>query len=1056
MAGRKRQDLFLNVSGNIDPLKSAMTAGKTVLNQFGGSAINVLEEVEKEVAKIGATAPARANALEQAYSRTFSAIKANAQAALAAPTNAGAADIINAAGARQAAEAAEAKAGALRIVAEAASRADTATTGDTAANRAFAVSAAAAAVGAREEADALRAQANVLNLVEGELGQLTVAQRRATGVSGQQRAGMQQLGYQLNDVAIGFAAGTPPMIIFAQQSGQVIQALGLMTDGTKGFLSFIGGPWGIALGTAAVVLTPLVAKLFEGNDALEKATEKLKTNAAETEINRQAQERFSQTLDGRIAKQRELNTEIDRTLTSERQLSRAQVQDTANRRATAEIDLRVAQGKLQRAQGDLARAQDPRNFGTGESSFGAQQNAIRNAQARVAAARKEVKDSSELAASADKYLRDAQVRSALSAAEASADPLAKISSHWSQVRDEATAAARAVGQAGDAMRRTFAQRNGLDFGKLGTTGVFNEIARREKAEREVEQKRKRDENRKPKAAPSLGAQVDSARGSSLLESAERYRGLSERSDNAQVRDLLKQAGVNVDPKMVAWCAAFVNAVLATNGLPGTGSLAARSFLDYGSKTDTPVKGDIVVSRRGKNPAEGHVGFYQGTDAKGNVLVLGGNTGDKVGTQKVALRDVLGFRRAPTSDTKQVREQERDAKRELAEDISFVNEERQLRHKLLDQKARGASNEAERNALILEDIAAEAEGYAKRIELVQKAGKLDEAEAQRLLALNDEVKQQRERNLKIEEAARVFDRQIESQNRSLDYDIQYLRLQLDLAKTTAERKQIAAELLAAEQRQRRLALEKVRDDPASTPEAQAQAQTDLGRLPDIEQGERQQVARDNLAPIEEYRQRLEQSVGDMNEAMERVKVHGLETLEDELTAVILGTESVGDAFRKMAASIIADLVRISIQKTILGAIGGEGGGEEGGGGGLLSGGGSGILGAVFGLFGGKRERGGGVSSDQFYLVGEKGPELFAPGRTGTVIPNHVLAGATVPRVPQNVSRQSTNVQTHISIDATGADAAGLARVQSAVEQLRADLPAAIVTTVADARQRRILA
>lgn len=66
--------------------------------------------------------------------------------------------------------------------------------------------------------------------------------------------------------------------------------------------------------------------------------------------------------------------------------------------------------------------------------------------------------------------------------------------------------------------------------------------------------------------------------------------------------------------------------------------------------------------------------------------------------------------------------------------------------------------------------------------------------------------------------------------------------------------------------------------------------------------------------------------------------------------------------------------------------------------LMPGGGGGSIGSIIGNavssalgFGGGRAVGGGVDSSKFYLVGEKGPELFAPGRTGTIIPNHRMGG-----------------------------------------------------------------
>ena len=53
----------------------------------------------------------------------------------------------------------------------------------------------------------------------------------------------------------------------------------------------------------------------------------------------------------------------------------------------------------------------------------------------------------------------------------------------------------------------------------------------------------------------------------------------------------------------------------------------------------------------------------------------------------------------------------------------------------------------------------------------------------------------------------------------------------------------------------------------------------------------------------------------------------------------------------------------------------------------SGGGGGLIGSLLGgLFGGFRAAGGPVSSSKAYVVGENGPELFSPGRSGSIIAN----------------------------------------------------------------------
>jgi uncharacterized protein (TIGR02594 family) len=140
--------------------------------------------------------------------------------------------------------------------------------------------------------------------------------------------------------------------------------------------------------------------------------------------------------------------------------------------------------------------------------------------------------------------------------------------------------------------------------------------------------------------------VDLQQSAGILSSAKKYEGLSETRDKSALGELFKQANVNVDPEMTAWCAAFVNAVLGANGIKGTGSLSARSFLNFGKETTSPNPGDVVVLRRGKNEAQGHVGFFQGYDDKGGVRVLGGNTGDKVATSTFKASDVLSYRQAP--------------------------------------------------------------------------------------------------------------------------------------------------------------------------------------------------------------------------------------------------------------------------------------------------------------------------------------------------------------------------------------------------------------------------
>ena len=62
---------------------------------------------------------------------------------------------------------------------------------------------------------------------------------------------------------------------------------------------------------------------------------------------------------------------------------------------------------------------------------------------------------------------------------------------------------------------------------------------------------------------------------------------------------------------------------------------------------------------------------------------------------------------------------------------------------------------------------------------------------------------------------------------------------------------------------------------------------------------------------------------------------------------------------------------------------------------------------FGISTIKREAGGPVKGRGQYLVGERGPEMFTPGVSGMITPNHALGGTT--NVVVNVDASGSNVE-----------------------------------------------
>ena len=152
----------------------------------------------------------------------------------------------------------------------------------------------------------------------------------------------------------------------------------------------------------------------------------------------------------------------------------------------------------------------------------------------------------------------------------------------------------------------------------------------------------------------------------------------------------------------------------------------------------------------------------------------------------------------------------------------------------------------------------------------------------------------------------------------------------------------------------------------------------------------------------------------------------QSFQSSFEGIIRGTMSINDAFRNMFNAIVdhfiksaAQMAANQFQQGLLGMFGKMFGGGRTGtsrmtglfGGGFMQGPqggyydsvtGKGIAGPNFGLANGGTARAGST-----YMVGERGPELFSPGVTGTVTPNHALGGST--NIVVNVDASGSSVE-----------------------------------------------
>ena len=154
--------------------------------------------------------------------------------------------------------------------------------------------------------------------------------------------------------------------------------------------------------------------------------------------------------------------------------------------------------------------------------------------------------------------------------------------------------------------------------------------------------------------------------------------------------------------------------------------------------------------------------------------------------------------------------------------------------------------------------------------------------------------------------------------------------------------------------------------------------------------------DTSSDFGENLKKLAEDARNFGKNMEDVVIRGIQSFEDALVSAVTGTMKLKDAFKQMAASIISDIIRMTIRMQISAPI------AE-----FLS------SAMPFGSTGGtskagtKKAMGGSVSAGQPYMVGEKGAELFIPGGSGTIIPNNQLGGGGA------VVHQTINISTGVS-------------------------------------------
>ena len=127
---------------------------------------------------------------------------------------------------------------------------------------------------------------------------------------------------------------------------------------------------------------------------------------------------------------------------------------------------------------------------------------------------------------------------------------------------------------------------------------------------------------------------------------------------------------------------------------------------------------------------------------------------------------------------------------------------------------------------------------------------------------------------------------------------------------------------------------------------------------------------------------------LNDAFKQIGDDIATGISDALVDAIEGTRSLGEAARAIINDLASSLLRLGINTFLSGAFGG-----------------------IFKGLAGEMANGGQAMAGRSYLVGERGPEIFTPKSSGTVIPNNQIGGGGI----------VNNINVNVSAEGMQADA-----------------------------------
>ena len=695
------------------------------------------------------------------------------------------------------------------------------------------------------------------------------------------RAGFTQLSFQIGDVTQQMSLGVSGARIFAQQSGQVIQALQVMGGEGNKFLQFLGGPWGIAISTAAVILAPLASKLFDTGDEVGKLVDKMRDQAKQAALNEQADAIWKGTIEGLTDAIRKRREEQEKSLKSD-----VLQEEDSRRAAQKELDdLTKQRDRLAKQVREFiaANASGPGRVGT--TALG--HTIIEESDRKLAEMEGKLAQVNRSIAAAEANVRGAEIPILDRRAEGRIDA----------VKAQTDAVKAAIG----ALHAQYTA------GQI-TLAKYNAELDKQNAKLKALQETAN------KSSGFSGKQIG------FTEAAAIARGAGYQVNSAQRPSWIK------------------------NEVPGGGKSQERLFNEWvaaGRPKDNPVAPPGTSAHEGAK-GKWALDIQIKGDAKVEAAKLKKLFGDRgVDVNVFPERGHLHVSGSRSEAAKAENEAETAQQRAVRQQNAFEEQRDRLNQELLVAQAQLVQGIDAQAKVAEEQVRAE---FSRRDAAIQndvEEKKYSQAQADQLKAINTSIQAERLKAIAIGRQVATLQRQDEKQQRSFEYQVDDLRFADQMATTQAAHRRLQLQILDVvyQQKEAHLRTLKAQLELAGKIEEAADVQAQIDRLPTEKDHDRTRTEQGTMNPLEAWAKSVPQTAEQVIEALQSIQARGLDSLADAITGVITGTQSLKEAFGSLARSIIADIIQMTVRMLIFraitaifgGSLGGLGGGAGGGGG-----------------------------------------------------------------------------------------------------------------------------